>query len=89
MLGRPGRRFFEPSYFLATSRRYQRRDRIGCHDAGDLGEAPSAEGLAFHGQTASLIVGEANPLGTVRCTEDSVLLAQVVNNGLLLSIDPA
>jgi len=65
------------------------QDRIGSHDAGDVGEAPSAEGFAFHGQTASLIVGEANPLGTVRRTEDPVLLAQVRNDSLLLSIDPA
>jgi hypothetical protein len=45
--------------------------------------------VAFHGQTASLVVGQANPLGTVRRPEDPVLLAQVVNDGLLLSIDPA
>jgi hypothetical protein len=42
---------------------------------GDVGEAPSAEGVAFHGQAASLVVSEANSLGTVRRTEDPVLLA--------------
>jgi hypothetical protein len=45
--------------------------------------------LAFCGQTASLVIGEANTAGTVRRTEDPVLLAQVVNGGLLLSVDPA
>ena len=65
------------------------QNRLGRHDAGDVGEAPSAEGLAFHGQTASLVIAEANPAGTVRRTEDPVLLAEVINDGLLLSIDPA
>ena len=65
------------------------QDRIGRHDAGDVGEAPSAEGFTFHGQAASLVVGEANPSGTIRRAEDPVLLAQVVNDSLLLSIDPA
>ena len=65
------------------------QDRIGGDDAGDVGEAPSAEDVAFHGQAASLVVGEANPLGTVRRAENPVLLAKVVNDGLLLSIDPA
>src|SRR3989442_6477009 len=65
------------------------QDRIGGDDAGDVGEAPSAERLAFHGQPASLVVSEANPLGTVRRAEDPVLFAKIVNDGLLLSIDPA
>ena len=89
VLGRPGRRFCRAVVLLGDQPAVPAQDRIGCHDAGDVGEAPSAEGLAFHGQTASLIVGEANPLGTVRRTEDPVLLAQVLNDGLLLSIDPA
>src|SRR4030095_10749768 len=42
------------------------QDRIGRDDAGDVGEAPLAEGLPFDGQTASLGVGEANPWGPYR-----------------------
>jgi hypothetical protein len=53
-----------------------------------VGEAPSTEGLVFHGQATSLVVGEVNPAGTVRRTKDPVLLAEVVNDGLLWSIDP-
>ena len=65
------------------------QDRVGCHDAGDGREATTAEDVAFHGEAASLVVGQAQPSGTVRGAEDPVLLEQVVNDRLLLSIDPA
>jgi len=45
--------------------------------------------VTFHGEPASLVVGEANALGAVRRTEDAVLFQQIVNDLLLLSIDPA
>jgi hypothetical protein len=44
--------------------------------------------LAFHGQAASLIVGEAQSSGLPRRPEDPILLEQVVNDRLLRSIDP-
>ena len=75
--GRPGRRVFEPSYFCATSRRYQRRMVSGVNDASDLREAAPAQDLAFHGQAASLVIGEARPSGTVRRAEDAVLLIEL------------
>jgi hypothetical protein len=50
---------------------------------------PTAEDVAFHGETASLVVGQAQPPGTVHCAEDAVLLEQVVNDPLLVSINPA
>jgi hypothetical protein len=40
---------------------------VGRHDAGDGPEAARAQDLAFHGQAAPLIVGQARPLGTIRC----------------------
>ena len=61
--------------------------RLLSDDTDDVGEAPSAEGLTFYSQTASLV--EANPACAMRVTKDPVLLAQVVDDGLLLSIDPA
>jgi hypothetical protein len=36
-----------------------------------------------------LVVGEAKPSGTVRCAEDTVLLEQVINDRLLVPVDPA
>ena len=52
-------------------------------------QAAPAEHLAFHGQAAALVVGEAQPVRPVRRAEDSILLEQVVNDRLLLAIDPA
>ena len=65
------------------------QDGVGCHDARDHCKAASAKDLAFHGQAASLVVGEARPSGSVRGAEDPVLLEQVVNDRLLLPANPA
>ena len=40
------------------------QDGVGCHDASDVREAAPAEDLAFHGEAASLVVGETQPSGT-------------------------
>ena len=88
--GRPGSRVFEPSYLWATSLRYQRRIVSGVtHDSGDVRKATTAKDLPFHGQPASLVVGEAQPSGALRRAEDAVLLEQVGNDRLLLAVDPA
>ena len=47
-----------------------------------------AEALALHGETASLVVGQAQSSGTVHRAEDTVLFEQVVNDRLLVSSDP-
>ena len=75
--------------FLGDESPVPTQDGVGCHDAGDGREAATAEDLAFHGETASLVVGEAQSSGTVHRAEDTVLLEQVVNDRLLVSIDPA
>jgi hypothetical protein len=64
-------------------------DRVRCHDARDSREVTTAEDVAFHGETASLVVGQAQSSGTVHCAENAILLDQVVNDRLLVSIDPA
>ena len=78
--GRPGRREWEPSYFWATSLRYQRRIVSGVTMPGHIRQAASAEDHAFDGQAAPLVVGEAQPSGSVRGAEDPVLLEQVVDD---------
>ncbi len=45
--------------------------------------------FAFHGKSASLIVGEAHASRAVCRAENPVLLEQVLDDVLLLSIDPA
>jgi hypothetical protein len=65
-------------------------DRVGCHDASDCRELTTAQDLAFHGETASLVVSEAQSSSrAVHRPEDSIFLEQVVNDRLLVSIDPA
>ena len=65
------------------------QDRVRCHDAGDVRETLPSEGLPFHGESPPLIVGEANASRAVCRAEDPVLLQQVLDDVLLLSIDPA
>jgi len=62
---------------------------VRCHDARDRREVTTAEDVAFHGETASLVVGQAQSSGIVHRAEYAVLLEQVVNDRLLVSIDPA
>src|SRR5262245_57360020 len=65
------------------------QDGVRCHDPCDSREVTTAEDVAFHGETVSLVVGQAQSSGTVHRAEDTVLLEQVVNDRLLVSIDPA
>jgi hypothetical protein len=43
--------------------------------------------VAFHGQAASRVVGEVQSSGSLRRPKDSVLLEQIINDRLLLSVD--
>ena len=52
-------------------------------------QASPPQDATFHRQTASLVVSEAESTRPLRCAKHPVLLEQVVNDGLLLSIDPA
>ena len=85
MRGRPGSRVFDPSYLLATSLRYQRRIVSGV----TMPATSVRRRRPFHGQPASLVVGETQSSGTMRRAEDPVLLEQVFNDRLLLPVDPA
>jgi len=49
----------------------------------------TAQDLAFHGETASLVVSQARSYRTVHRPEHSIFLEHVVNDRLLVSIDPA
>ena len=59
--GRPGRRAFEPSYFLATSRRYQRRIATSRTSSSTSlkkieysGQPTARDGYVFDGRPAPL-----------------------------------
>jgi hypothetical protein len=89
VLGRPGRRACEPSYFLRHKRSIPSQDRVRRNDADDVRKATAAEDLAFHGEAAALVVGEADSSASMRGAQYAVLLEQVTNDRLLLPVDPA
>jgi hypothetical protein len=74
VFGRLGRRLFEPSNFLSHEPAIPTQNRVWCDDACDGGQAAPADDLAFHGQAASLVVGEAQSSRWLRSPEDPVLL---------------
>jgi hypothetical protein len=63
--------------------------RVRRDDADDARKTTPAEDPAFHRQAAPLVIGEAEPPRSMRCSQDSVLFEQVVNDSLLLPVDPA
>src|ERR1700681_4853157 len=87
VLGRPERRAFDPSYFLATSVRYQRRMVSDVTMPTMPASRRRPRTLPFYGQAATLVVGEAESSRSVRCAQDPVLLEQIVNDRLLLPVD--
>jgi hypothetical protein len=65
------------------------KDCVGCNDAGDLAEDPSAELLPLRREPPSLVVGEPEPLSAELLFEDPVLFAQIIDRRLLVFVDPA
>jgi hypothetical protein len=65
------------------------KDGVWRDDRRDVGKGASSDGLAPHGQSASLIVGQAESSATELLLEDSVLLAEVLDGRILLAADPA
>src|SRR5262249_43408270 len=64
------------------------QDRVRSHDAGDGPQKAPADDVAFHGETSALIARKAQSSGWLRRPKNSVLLEQVLDDRLLLSIDP-
>ena len=75
--------------FLRHERPISPQDCVRRDDADDARKATPAENLAFHRQAAPLVVGETEAPRSVRRAQDSVLFEQVVNDCLLLPVDPA
>ena len=72
---------------------YQRpvptQDPIRGEQRGELGQPLASQDFPFDRQAAPLIVGQHNPLGTVRFPEHPVLGEQIINHLLLLPVHPA
>jgi hypothetical protein len=88
VLGRPGRRLFEPSYFLATSRRYQRKMVSGVTMPAIDARRRRPRTLPFTARRRRWSSVRRSRRDPCAARKDPVLLEQVVNHLLLLSIDP-
>src|SRR5215467_10694361 len=64
-------------------------DRVRGDDARDVPKATPTERLSLHRQAAPLVVSEPETTATALRAQDAVLLAQVVDDRLLLTVDPA
>src|SRR5262249_7079922 len=64
-------------------------DCVGRHDGRDLPQEPSAESATFHRKASALVVGQPEAAAIHLLLEDTVLLHQVLNNVLLVAVDPS
>ena len=64
-------------------------NRVGRDDSGDLLEDLSTEGLALYREPTAFIIGQPKSSATKLSLEDSVLLEQIVDDVLLVTVDPA
>ncbi len=88
--GRPGLRRLEPSYLAATSLRYQRsKQGVGGDDRAQLSEGCSAHCACLLGEQATLGVGPADALGTKLFAQGAVFSLQVLDDRLLVTVDPS
>lgn len=65
------------------------KDCVGSDERCDLRKRPPSDRLASHSQAASLVVGQAEPSATDLLLENSVLLAKIFDDRILLTADPA
>src|SRR5262245_9266076 len=89
VLGRPERRACEPSYFFATSVRYQRRIVSGVTTPTISASRRQPRALPFTARRRGW--SSVRRIRWVPCAarRDPILLEQVVNDCLLLPVDPA
>ena len=62
-------------------------DRVRRHDGHDLPPDTSAESATLRGEAAALVVGQSEAVPLQLSFEDAVLLHQVLDDELLLTID--
>lgn len=65
------------------------KDRVRSDDCSDLFQRHPAESLALGRESTRLSVCEPESLSAELLLEDSILLAQIPNFGLLVLVDPA
>jgi hypothetical protein len=61
----------------------------GCHQRLQFIKYSAAKSLGFHGQSHPLFISEPKQLSLDLLLEDTVLFDEIINNHLLLAIEPA
>ncbi len=64
------------------------KDGVGTDQGGDAGEERASQGMTTHGEAAALLVREPESTLAEHLPEDSVLLPQVFQSVLLVSVQP-
>jgi hypothetical protein len=85
--GRPGQRFWLPSYFLGHKLSIPAEDCVGASDGCDLAQHLAAKRLAESGEAATLAIGQPDTT-TELPKENAVLFLQVLDRPLLVLGDP-
>ncbi len=64
-------------------------DRVRSDDRRHLSQGSSTERLSLRGQPSAFVIGEAETLTAELTFEDAVLLDEVIDDILLVTVDPA
>jgi hypothetical protein len=65
------------------------QDRVGGHNGRDLPQEPSAESASLRREAAALVIGQAEAASLHLFLQDAVFLHQVLDDMLLVAVDPS
>jgi hypothetical protein len=66
-----------------------RQDGVGRHQRRHFLQGTTADGFAFNGEPSALVICQAEPSLAYLLFEGSILLAEVLDDGLLVPVDSA
>ena len=89
ILGRPEPRLAAPSYLLATRCLNQLKKRVRGDDCSELLEGLPSQCLGLCGQSTPLLISESDPTALEMFPVHVDLLEEIVDDFLLISVDPA
>jgi hypothetical protein len=64
------------------------QDHVGRHDGGDLAQDPATKAAPFGSEVSALVIGQPGAAPLQLVLEDPVLLDHVLDDLLLVAIDP-
>jgi len=86
--GRPGR-FRSNVHFRGDQPPVPSQDRVGCHDRCDLRQYASTERLALRREASAVVVGQPHAPSPQLLSKDTVLFDQVLDDSLLVAVEPS